>query len=141
MIEIRSGRPADHERLREIQQATLAEPWPEILETATAGGVPLFVAVDTVPIGYTIVVPGPEDVVYLPEIAIAPDRQREGHGSALLGAVCDELASDGYDELRLTAEASDERAREFYRQNGFEPIERLPDEYESGDGVLFARDL
>jgi ribosomal-protein-alanine N-acetyltransferase len=101
----------------------------------------VYVAVDRRPVGYTIVIPGPESTAYLPELAVARDRQREGYGSALLEYVCGELAADGYRELRLSVLAGDERAGQFYADRGFERIERLPDEFERGDGVLLARDL
>mgnify|MGYP000742330397 CR=1 FL=1 len=98
-------------------------------------------AVDDRPVGYAIVIPGPETVAYLPELAVAPDRQREGYGSALLEYVCAELAGDGYDQLRLSVLAVDERARQFYDSCGFQRLERLPDEFERGDGILLATDL
>ena len=51
--------------------------------------------------------------------------------------------SSGSGEARAGGEneASDERARSFYQGHGFERIERLPDNFESGDGLLLARSL
>lgn len=141
MTEIRPGRESDLDRLREIQRETLDEPWEGLLEMALDAPLSLIVLAEGTPIGYAVAIPGPEGQVYLPEIAIHPDRQREGHGSHLLQAVCVDLAWEGYEELRLTAQAADEAARGFYRANGFEAIDRLPDEYERGDGILFARSL
>lgn len=141
MVQIRPGTPADHDRLREIQQETLEEPWPELLATAVEGPPALFVAADPNPVGYAITIPGPEDVAYLPELAIDPRRQREGIGEAILETVFDHLWSEGFEELRLTAQAADERAHQFYRAQGFEKFEVLPDEYDAGDGILFRREL
>lgn len=141
MIELRRGTQEDLDRLRQIQTTVLAEPWTELLESAVGGYPPVYVAVDHRPVGYAIVIPGPEDVAYLPELAVAPDRQREGYGSALLEYVCAELAADGYDRLRLSVLAADERARQFYDDCGFEQVERLPEEFERGDGLLLAKDL
>jgi len=141
MIDLRRGTWDDLDRLRAIQTTALDEPWPELLETAVGGYPPVYVAVDHEPVGYAVVVPGPETVAYLPELAVALERQREGYGSALLEYVCTELAGDGYDQLRLSVLATDERARQFYEQCGFEAIERLPDEFERGDGILLAREL
>jgi len=141
MIDLRRARQDDFDRLRQIQTTALAEPWPELLETAVGGYPPVYVAVDDRPVGYAIVIPGPETVAYLPELAVAPDRQREGYGSALLEYVCAELAGDGYDQLRLSVLAVDERARQFYDSCGFQRLERLPDEFERGDGILLATDL
>jgi ribosomal-protein-alanine N-acetyltransferase len=141
MIEVRRGTGDDFDRIRQIQTTALAEPWPELLQSAVGGYPPVYVAADHQPVGYAIVVPGPEAVAYLPELAVAPDRQREGYGSALLEYVCTELAADGYEQLRLSVLVTDERARQFYDDAGFKEVERLPDEFERGDGLLLAKDL
>lgn len=138
MMAIRTGRPADLPRLRTIQ-AALTEPWPELLETATEGPPALYVLDDAQPVGYAIVV-GDGGVAYVPEFAIHPDRQGQGYGSRLMAWLCDRLAAE-YEQLRLTVEASDQRAREFYRAQDFERLERLEDNFESGDGLLLARSL
>lgn len=141
MLELRRGTRGDFDRLRQIQTTALAEPWPELLVSAVDGYPPVFVAVDHQPVGYAIVIHGPETVAYLPELAVAPVRHGEGYGSTLLEYVCEELAADGYDRLRLSVLASDERARQFYDDCGFEQVERLSDEFERGDGVLLSKDL
>jgi len=137
---VRRGRPADHDRLQEIQRAALAEPWPELLATAIEGPPPLYVVTDGEPVGYSVVVGGGA-VAELPEIAVHPARQREGHGSALLTAACRRLADDGTEALRLTVRAADDGARAFYAAHGFETIDRLPDHYRSGDGLVLERSL
>lgn len=141
MSRIRPATRSDVDRLREIQQRALAEPWPELLETAVGGYPPIYVAVDSGPVGYAITVPGPEAVGYVPELAVDPAHQREGHGSALLAFVCEQLRADGYEKLRLSVLAEDDRARQFYSDCGFEFVERLPAEFDSGDGVLLGKDL
>lgn len=140
MTEIREGRAADLSRLRKIQSDALDEPWPELLETATDGPPPLYVICEGEPVGYAIVVGG-TDAAYVPELAIHPDRQGQGLGSALLAWLGDHLDREGYGELRLTVQASDERARGFYRERGFETVERLTEEFESGDGLVLTRSL
>jgi len=137
MTEIRPARPADGDMLRTIQQRSLAEPWPELLDTAINGPLPLFVVVDEQPIGYALVLTN--GVAYMPELAIHPDRQREGHGSALLSFLCDHLADSGHTEIRLTVRASDDGARQFYAAHGFEQIERVENHFENCDGLLLAR--
>jgi len=101
----------------------------------------LFVALDDEPVGSAIAMPGGEETAYLTELAVGPDEQRQGYGSALIEAVCDEQRADGYERLVLTVRAIDEGAREFYRAHGFEVCERLDDEYESGAGLLLAREF
>ncbi len=139
MTEIRSGRPADLSRLRAIQSGALQEPWPELLETAAHGQPPLYVLTNDQPVAYVIYVGEEDGVAYVPELAVAPEQQGQGHGSKLLSWLSEHLADDGYTELRLTVQASDERARRFYEHHGFERIERLDDHFESGDGLLLGR--
>lgn len=139
MTEIREGRPADLPHVRAIQSA-LAEPWPELLVTATEGPPPLYVLVDDQPVGYALVIGERDGVAYVPEFAVHPDEQGQGYGSQLMTWLCDRL-SGGYEEIRLSVQESDERARRFYRDHGFEQIDRLDDHFESGDGLLLGRSL
>lgn len=139
---IRRGERADLPRLRRVQTATLAEPAPDLLSAAAADGPPaLFVADDGEPVGYAVLVAG--EVAYLPELAVAPGRQGQGVGTALLDAVLADLRrrEHGPDRLRVTARADDDRARGFYESRGFEVIERLPDFFESAAGVAMGRDV
>ncbi|MEF8887758.1 MAG: N-acetyltransferase [Haloarculaceae archaeon] len=139
---IRRAERADLPHLRRIQTATLAEPAPDLLRAAAADGPPaLFVADDGQPVGYVLLVTG--EVAYLPELAVAPARQEEGIGTALVDAVVADLCGreDGPDRLRVTARADDDRARGFYESRGFEVVERLPDFFESAAGVAMVREL
>jgi len=138
MMELRRGRPADGDTLREIQHRALAEPWPELLEAGLAGAVPVFVVADGRPLGYATVLAG-ADAAYIPEIAVHPDRQGEGYGSELLTFLADWAAEEGCGALRLTVRACDSRARTFYERHGFEPRGRAADHFESGDGLLLSR--
>lgn len=138
MTTIRPGEPADLRTLRSIQEHVLAEPWPELLETAVSGAPPLFVLEDGGRVGYTIAIPGSE-AVYVSELAIRPDRQNEGYGSVLVSFLVDQF--EDYDELQLIVEATDERARRFYKRHGFDVLDRLDDNFESGDGLLLVRPL
>lgn len=139
MRTVRRGRPDDLPRLRTIQAQTLAEPWPELLETAVEGQPPVYVVVTDRPVGYAIALTDGQHVVYVPELAVHPDYQRKGHGSALVSHLADAYAE--FDELRLTVAADEDAARQFYEQHGFEQIDRLADNFESGDGLLLAKEL
>ncbi|WP_336328293.1 GNAT family N-acetyltransferase [Halovenus sp. HT40] len=141
MVQIRQTTTVDGNRLREIQQAALPEPWPEILDAALSGFPPLFAALENRPVGYAIVMPGPEETAYLTELAVDPDEQRQGYGSALIETISRDQRTEGYERLVLTVQAVDEEVRAFYGQHEFEVCERLDDEYESGAGLLLARDL
>jgi ribosomal protein S18 acetylase RimI-like enzyme len=133
---VRPGHPADLGPLGPAQ-AALTEPAPELLAGALTreGPATVLVAVDGDPVGYLVAVPGPE-VAYVPELAVRPDRQREGHGSALLSALVERTTAD---ELRLTVAADDEAARGFYEHHGFTLRTRIPDRFAAGDGLLLAR--
>ncbi|QLH78210.1 GNAT family N-acetyltransferase [Halosimplex rubrum] len=149
---VREGRSADLAALRAIQAAVLAEPWEELLTVAADGPPLLLVATPASPdagagagpspVGYALAVTdGDDDAGYLAELAVAPDRQGEGHGSALLDALVARLRESGVGKLRVTVREVDEAARAFYRERGFERRERLPDRYERGDGFLLVREL
>jgi ribosomal-protein-alanine N-acetyltransferase len=139
MTRIRPATPEDVPALRSIQTATLAEPWPDLLESAVQGPLLVLVAQTDRPVGYAIVVTG-ESRAYVPELAVAPDHQREGHGSALLAALCERLTGE-HETVRLTARESDEGALDFYREQGFSVVDRVTDHFENGDGLVLERSL
>jgi ribosomal-protein-alanine N-acetyltransferase len=138
---IRPARPADEKRLSAIQSAALDEPWAELLAVGIEGA-PLVLVVDpgAGPIAYTLVVPD-HPTAYVAELAVAPGMQGQGHGTQLLDALLARLRSEGFEEVRLTARADDERVRSFYDSFDFTVSERLPDHYDDGDGVLLVRPL
>jgi ribosomal-protein-alanine N-acetyltransferase len=138
---IRPAEPDEYPALRTIQERALDEQWPELLELAVDGPPLALVAETDRPVGYALAVPG-EDAAYLAELAVAPEEQGQGHGSALLAALFDRLRSDGVDTLRLTARADDERVRAFYEQFGFEIVDSASAHYEDGgDAVVLAKSL
>jgi len=156
----REATPADLPRLRALQ-GHLAAPWPDLLDVAvddTPAGGPLALVAEAgragpadagEPVGYALVVPDDPETddgtadsargVYIAELVVAPDHRREGHGSTLLDALAARFS--GYDRLRLTTRADDERALAFYRATGFRVLDDLPDHYEAGDGLLLGRDI
>lgn len=137
---IRPATPADEPRLRAIQSAALAEPWPELLSAAVDGPPSVLVAETDRPVGYALVVPG-EDAAYLAEIAVSSPVQGNGYGSALLERVLSRLAAEGVARFRLTVRVDDDRARAFYDEFDFREVERVPDHYADGDGLLLERAL
>jgi ribosomal-protein-alanine N-acetyltransferase len=138
---IRRGTAADRPRLRTLQ-SELAEPSPELLDLGLGGaGVVLVAERDGAVAGYALAIPGDADAspaaVFVAELVVAPAHRRSGLGSDLLDAVA--AATPAYDELRLTARVSDERALAFYDAVGFERMGRLPDHFADGDGWLLVR--
>jgi ribosomal-protein-alanine N-acetyltransferase len=126
--------------LRAIQTVVLAEPWPELLSVAVDGPPLCLVYADPGPTGYALAV-ADDEAGYLAELAVAEGHRGEGQGSALLDALVTELRDRDVRLVRVTVRATDERARSFYRQNGFERRDRLPDHYEDCDGLLLVRAL
>ena len=142
MSEVRPATTADLPRCRAIQGAALGEPWPGLLSTALGtGATVLVVATGTGPVGYAVAFAVPGAPVYVPEFAVAPDHQSGGHGTRLLSGLLDDLARGGHERVRLTVRADDDRAREFYLARGFSVLERRPDHFDGGDGLLLERRL
>ncbi|MFC6733470.1 N-acetyltransferase [Haladaptatus sp. DYSN1] len=132
---IREATKSDLPTLRAIQQASLDEPWPDLLSTADAGGPLILVAEDPAPVGYAVAISSSE-ATYLAELAVEPTARRNGYGTALLAAVLDRTNG----RLELTVQESDEGAQKFYDSHSFAVEERLEDYYKSGDGLLLVRD-
>ena len=139
---IRPAVAADESRLQAIQSAALDDPWPGLLDVAI-DGTPHILVLDEGdgPVAYALTVPD-RPVAYVAELAVAPGLQGQGYGTKLLGALLDRLDGDGFETVRLTARADDERARSFYDGFGFTADGTLPDHYDDGgDGVLLVREL
>jgi ribosomal-protein-alanine N-acetyltransferase len=160
MTQIREAVSADMTVLETIQHATLASPWPELLDRAVHGdGVFCLVAalsqmeqkaetetelktdpgIDT-PVGYALALDG--DQCYLAEIAVHPKYRRNSYGSELLRSVVDRTDTD---EIRLTVRADDPTAKAFYETHDFSVVDRLPGHYDDGadtrDGLLLSKSL
>lgn len=136
----RPGEAADLPACRRIQADAVAEPWPKLLELAAGPG-PVFRVVETDrPVGYAVALHA-TDLAYVPELAVDPAAQGRGLGSRLLESLLDDLAADGVDRVRLTARAGDERARSFYESHQFQPVARVDEHFDAGDGVVYRRRL
>lgn len=139
---IRRAVTADESRLRAIQSAALDDPWRELLAVAIDGP-PRVLVVDAGegPIAYALTVPD-HPVAYVAELAVAPGLQGQGYGTELLSTLFEELRRDGFETVRLTARADDERVRSFYDGFGFSVEDDLPEHYDDGGaGVLLVREL
>jgi ribosomal-protein-alanine N-acetyltransferase len=138
---IRPAVPTDEPRLRAIQSAALDDPWAELLAVAIDGA-PHVLVVDEGEgaIAYTLTVPD-HPVAYVAELAVAPGMQGQGYGTELLSTLLDELRDSGFETVRLTARADDDRLRSFYREFDFTVEDKLSDHYsDGGDGVLLVRE-
>lgn len=137
---VRAGRSADGPRLREIQRAALAAPWPEILNLALEDDGPLLSVVETDrPVGYAVALVTEDPLAYVPEFAVAPDEHGQGYGSLLLRDLLSTLHDAGVERVRLTARAGDHDARQFYARRGFAVVDRVADHFDTQDGVVYER--
>lgn len=138
---IRPARPADRERLRDLQ-TNLREPNPPLLDYAVEG--PPVVLVSTasnIPVGYLVAFHDGE-TGYVAEIAVGPTHRREGRARRLLSTAFDRLRSEGCSEIRLTVHPESEAARRLYDSLGFEEVGREEDFYEDGsDAITMGREL
>jgi len=139
---IRAAADTDEPRLRAIQSAALDDPWPELLDVAIDGAPHVLVLDEGEgPVAYTLTVPD-HPIAYVAELAVAPGLQGQGYGTELFESLLEELRDNGFETVRLTARADDERVRAFYDQFGFSAEGDLPDHYDDGGaGVLLVREL
>jgi GNAT superfamily N-acetyltransferase len=156
-LTIRPLRPEDAPKLRDLLSAAVVFSSEEIKVAtelvelgdaeAAANGYRFLVADDRgAPLGYACHGPASfsEGTWELYWIAVLPDRQRRGVGSALLAAV--EAAASAEGARRMFIETSSKPsyapAREFYESIGCDEVARLPDFYSGGDDkVIYGKSL
>ena len=140
----RAARPEDRSRLRAIQTVSLAEPWPDLLDTAIDGaGIVRVVTAEQspdpdAPVGYAVALPEGERA-YIAEFAVAPTHRRAGYGSRLMTDLLAQLSGTGVERVDLTVQLDDEQARSFYETHGFRVRSLVPEHYESGDALRLVR--
>ena len=72
-------------------------------------------------------------------IAVAPEAEGAGIGSALLATLIDEAKSRGAEDVLLEVRADNPRAQRLYRWFGFEQIHIRPRYYRDGADALIMR--
>lgn len=134
-MSVRRARADDRPTLSRLQ-SHLDEPSPDLLAAADLVGT-VFVSVDADdrPVGYLLAVED-DDACHVAELVVAPDRRREGRARDLLAAVFE--ARPAGSAVTVTVAAGNDAARSLYESVGFEPEERRPDYFESGDAVAYA---
>lgn len=141
MTRVRPATEDDLQRCRAIQTAALSDPWTALLRPAVTGPAHALVCEDGRVVGYVVALAASGGPAYVPEVAVAPARQGQGYGSALLASLGERLRDAGVATVRLTVRADDERALAFYRGRDFRVVERRPGHYGNGDGLLLERAL
>jgi ribosomal-protein-alanine N-acetyltransferase len=83
------------------------------------------------------------DTADVQTIAVAPGRQRQGIGSALLAALIEEAQRRGLREVLLEVRTDNAPALRLYVRHGFEQIARRGGYYRAGrtDGLVLRRRL
>lgn len=92
-------------------------------------------------VAYAQPTPAADRVWYLTMIAVRPDAQRTGAGTALLRAVETELTARGQRLLLIETSAlpAYESARRFYARAGYDEEARVRDFHEDGDDMVLFR--
>jgi len=133
---VRAARPADAARIRELQDH-LRQPNPDLLEYGLAVGSALVSVADGRAVGYLLPVDAPNRPgVHLAELAVAPDRRREGRARGLLSAVI----VDATGPVTLQAHPDNDAALSLYEGLGFEIVDRRADAYTDGDALVLRRE-
>ena len=74
----------------------------------------------------------PTSEVYIYDLAVNPNYQRQGIGTHLLAALAQECSTLGYKEIFVQADIEDQHAIEFYRATGGEMTEVVHFSYNLG---------
>ncbi|HET7087370.1 MAG TPA: GNAT family N-acetyltransferase [Anaerolineae bacterium] len=67
----------------------------------------------------------PPSAAFLYQILVKPEVRRQGYGTAMLAALEDVLAADGWSELRLNVWHTNEAGRRLYERAGYKLVERF----------------
>jgi ribosomal-protein-alanine N-acetyltransferase len=128
---VRSGRPADGGRIRELQ-SHLRQPSPDLLEYGLAVGAARVSVAEGRVVGYLLPVDAPNRPgVHVAELVVAPAFRREGRARGLLRATI----ADADGPVTLQAHPDNDAALSLYESLGFEVTERRLDAYADGDAL------
>jgi ribosomal-protein-alanine N-acetyltransferase len=147
-VVIRQAEQADLLEVFRIERVTFPQPWPFsafesflgergflVAEAVSTGAVVGYVVSDTTP-NYG------RDIGHVKDLAIHPDARRRGLGRTLLDRALDALGAEGAALVKLEVRASNDPAVTLYRNEGFEPLRRIPRYYEDGeDAYVMVLDL
>jgi predicted N-acetyltransferase YhbS len=90
--------------------------------------------------GPTPLTEGTWDIYWM---AVAPDRRRQGIGSALMKAAEEPIRRAGgrLSMIETSSSPAYESTRRFHTKHGYETLARIPDFYTIGDDMLIMRKL
>jgi len=118
MIEFRHLRSGDIPRVCEIEQRAFCDPWPEEAFSMLEHYNSYACIVDGFLTGYVMCLSAVDESTII-NLAVDPDQQRRGYGSALLAFALERLAEDGIRKIYLEVRRSNLAAQELYSKYGF----------------------
>lgn len=107
-----------------LEVQAYSHPWTHgnFVDTLAAGHLAeVLVGVDGGVVGYHVAMPGAGEL-HLLNLTVAPERQRRGHGSALLERVHDHARRLGALSVWLEVRRSNTQARLLYRKRGYTEV-------------------
>jgi ribosomal-protein-alanine N-acetyltransferase len=139
-LRLRLGAPADIIQVERIEQCCFSDPWPRSALLAELQPdwlrAPIVAASEDRVLGYLMawrIV----DQLHILNLAVAPEEQGQGIGSALLLASLTGASGRGLIEATLEVRQGNVAAQRFYRRHGFEPRGRRPRYYaDSGEAAI-----
>lgn len=148
---VREGLEKDLSPIRRIETQSFHKPWRrETLRwTLLSDSIFVLVGEKQSVLGYAIFTPNrprvnaftmsefPEESSsgHILNLAVSPDRRREGIATTLVDRVGRELESKGKDKIALEVRESNEAARNFYLQQGFEVTHTINGYYLNKDNA------
>jgi len=73
---------------------------------------------------------------HIKDLAVHPDAQRNGLGRLLLRNAVSRLLVEGVERIKLEVREGNTAARRLYKDEGFEPVQRIPRYYSDGEAAL-----
>lgn len=143
-LQVRRAERTDLPAVHRIEQTVFPQPWPAGAFEQYMGRPGFLVAEDGVVVGYIVadaIQAHGQPLGHVKDLAVRPDRRREGIASGLLSRALDTLAGQA-DTVKLEVRAGNDGAIDLYRRHGFTYRRRLPGYYADGETALvFVRSL
>ncbi len=140
---IRPAAPADLAQVAEIERRVFSDPWPEAGFHGLLGPfADVAVMGDGTVAGYVFGRRAVDEAEIL-NVAVRPECQRTGVGSALVHSVLRELHQAGARRVFLEVRETNAVAQAFYRGLGFRPVGRRRGYYSHPreDALILAREM
>ncbi len=135
-VEIRAAVRADLLDVLRIEKRSFGQPWPYAAFERFLGSPGFLIAEDGGVIGYVVantVEQYGRSTGHIKDIAVSPERRREGIGRALLSNGLAALAGAGADRIKLEVRRSNGAAQSLYESYGFEIHDVRSRYYDDGE--------